>query len=29
MKEKPAIAYYKYIVNDFYDWLNRFAFGRA
>ena len=29
MKGKPAIAYQKYIVNGFYDWLNRFAFGRG
>ena len=24
----PSNLYYKYIVNDFYDWFNRFAFGR-
>ena len=29
MKEKLAIAYQKYVVNDFYDWLNRFAFGQG
>ena len=29
MKGKPAIAYQKYVVNDFYDWLNHFAFGRG
>ena len=29
MKGNPAIAYWKYVVNDFYDWLNRFAFGRG
>ena len=27
MKGKPAITYQKYVVYDFYDWLNRFAFG--
>ena len=25
MKEKPAIAYWKYVVNDFDNWLNRFC----
>ena len=25
MKGKPAIAYQKYVINDFYDSLNRFA----
>ena len=29
MKGKPIIAYQKYIINDFYDSLNRFAFGRG
>ena len=27
MKEKPAIAHQKIVVDDFYDWLSRFAFG--
>ena len=25
MKGKPAISSLKYLVNDFYDWFNRFA----
>ena len=29
MKGRPAIAYEKYVFNDFYVWLNRFAFGRG
>ena len=29
MKGIPAIAYSKYVINDFYDSLNRFAFGRG
>ena len=29
MKEKPAIAYEKYVINDFYDSLNHFAFARG
>ena len=29
MKGKPAIAYEKYVVNDFYDSLNHFAFERG
>ena len=29
MKGKLAIAHKKYVFHDFYDWLNRFTFGRG
>ena len=29
MKGKSAIAHLKFVVNDLYGWLNRFAFGRG
>ena len=28
MKGTPVIAYQKYVINDFYDWFNRFALGQ-
>ena len=29
MKEKPAIEYWKYVVNHFYDWFYYFAFRQG